>query len=87
MSAMQLQQQAQLYSDRAALMQVGNNPQLAQLAARGQSTLIGLWQQVNIHAATDTYNNVFLVTGALTLVGAVLAAMLLPSGSPTAGRK
>jgi len=87
LSAMQLQQQAQLYSDRTALMRVGDNPGLAHLAARGQSTLFGLWHQVSVLAATDAYANVFLVAGALTLVGAVLAAWLLPTGSPAAGRK
>jgi EmrB/QacA subfamily drug resistance transporter len=87
LSAMELQQQAQLYSDRSALMQVGDNPELAHLAARGQSTLFGLWHQVSVLAATDAYANVFLVAGALTLVGAPLAAWLLPTGSPAAGRK
>ena len=84
---MELQQQAQLYSDRTALVRVGDNPELAHLAARGQSTLFGLWHQVSVLAATDAYANVFLVAGALTLVGALLAAWLLPTGSPAAGRK
>ncbi|HZZ48256.1 MAG TPA: DHA2 family efflux MFS transporter permease subunit [Pseudonocardia sp.] len=90
LSAMQLQQQAQLYSDRAALMRVETNSELAHLASRGPSVVIGLWQQVTVRAATDAYANVFLVTGALTLIGAVLAAVLLPTGRPGApatGRK
>ncbi|MDX6313948.1 MAG: hypothetical protein QOF44_3412, partial [Streptomyces sp.] len=43
------------------------------------------WQQVTVRAATEAYANVFLATGALTLVGAVLAALLLPTGKPAAG--
>ena len=87
LSAMQLHQQAQIYSDRAALMQVGTNPQLAQLAAQGQDALFGLWRQLSVLTATDTYSNVFLVAGAVTLAGAALAALLLPTGNPAAGRK
>jgi EmrB/QacA subfamily drug resistance transporter len=87
LSAMQLRQQAQLYSDRAALMRVGNNTELAHLAAKGPSVLIGLWQQISVRAATDSFSNVFLVTGLLTLVAALLAAWLLPTGSPSVGRK
>jgi EmrB/QacA subfamily drug resistance transporter len=86
-SAMQLQQQAQLFSDRAGLMRVGANSELAHLAARGGSTLTGLWQQVTVRAATDSYSNVFLVVGVLSLVGALLAAWLLPTGRPTPGGK
>jgi EmrB/QacA subfamily drug resistance transporter len=87
LSAMELRQQAQLFSDRSALMQVGTSPQLAHLAAGGHGALLGLWRQVSTLAATDAYANVFLAAGALTLVAAVLAAWLLPTGSPTSGRK
>jgi EmrB/QacA subfamily drug resistance transporter len=87
LTAMQLRQQAQLYSDHATLMQLGTNPQLAHLAARGQSSLIALWQQVTVRAATEAYANVFLAAGVITLVAALLAALLLPTGSPTARQR
>jgi hypothetical protein len=86
LSAMQLQQQTQDYTDRIGLTQFDSNPGLTHLSHGGDRILIGLWQQVSLQAATDTYANVFLVAGVLTLVGAALAAWLLPSGSPMAGR-
>jgi EmrB/QacA subfamily drug resistance transporter len=86
LTAMQLRQQAQLYTDHATLMQLGTNPQLAHLASQGPSVLIALWQQVSVRAATEAYANVFLVAGAATLVAAVLAAFLLPTGSPARHR-
>ncbi|MDT7618406.1 MAG: hypothetical protein QOF00_5853, partial [Pseudonocardiales bacterium] len=86
LSAMELRQQSQLFSDHAALLRIGADPRLAHLASQGPSApLIGLWQQVTVRAATEAYDNVFLVAGAVTLVGAVLAALLLPTGKPGAG--
>jgi hypothetical protein len=35
-----------------------------------------------VQAATQAYANVFLIAGALTLLGAILAAVLLPTGNP-----
>jgi len=87
LTAMQLRQQAQLDSDHATLMQPGTSPQLADLSSQGQSTLIALWQQVTVRAATESYANVFLVAGVITLVAALLAALLLPTGSPTARQR
>jgi hypothetical protein len=84
LSAMELSQQAQLFSDHTALSRAAADPRLAHLASQSPSALIGLWQQVTVRAATEAYANVFLATGALTLVGAVLAALLLPTGKPTA---
>ena len=85
LSAMELRQQAQLFSDHAALSRVGADPRLAHLAGQGPSALIGLWQQVTVRAATEAYTNVFLAAGLVTLLGAVLAALLLPTGKPTMG--
>ncbi|HEY1970775.1 MAG TPA: DHA2 family efflux MFS transporter permease subunit [Pseudonocardia sp.] len=82
LTAMQLHQQAQLFSDHSALMRPGTNPLFTELAAKGHTTLIGLWQQVTVQAATQAYANVFLIAGALTLLGAILAAVLLPTGNP-----
>jgi Major Facilitator Superfamily len=86
LSAMELRQQAQLFSDHTALMRPGTDPQLAHLVDKGSSALIGLWQQVTVHAATEAYANVFLVAGVLTLLGALLAGLLLPTGRPAASR-
>jgi predicted MFS family arabinose efflux permease len=85
LSAMELSQHAQLFSDHTALSRAATDPRLAHLASQSPSALIGLWQQVTVRAATEAYANVFLATGALTLVGAVLAALLLPTGKPAAG--
>jgi EmrB/QacA subfamily drug resistance transporter len=82
LSAMELHQQAQLFDDHAALLRIGTDPGLAHLVGKGPSALIGLWQQATVRAATEAYADVFLATGALTLVGAVLAALLLPTGNP-----
>jgi EmrB/QacA subfamily drug resistance transporter len=84
LSAMQLHQQAQLYTDHATLLQVGTDQQLTH--PLGHTALLGLWQQVSVRAATETYSNVFLVAGLLTLAGAPLAALLLPTGAPAAAR-
>jgi len=84
LAAMQLRQQAQLYTDRVALLQVGTDQQLTHpLRFTG---LYGLAQQTSVRAATESYSNVFLVAGAVTLVGALLAALLLPTRAPRAGR-
>ncbi|HEY1972251.1 MAG TPA: hypothetical protein VGH89_30145, partial [Pseudonocardia sp.] len=69
------------------LMRPGTNPLFTELAAKGHTTLIGLWQQVTVQAATQAYTNVFLIAGALTLLGAILAAVLLPTGNPAARQK
>jgi EmrB/QacA subfamily drug resistance transporter len=82
LSAMQLRQQAQLFSDTVALLRPGTHPQLAHLADSGHSALIGLWLQYTARAATQASANVFFVAGALTLVGAVLAGLLLPAVAP-----
>ncbi|HTK67712.1 MAG TPA: DHA2 family efflux MFS transporter permease subunit [Pseudonocardia sp.] len=87
LSAMQLNQQTQDYTDRIGLMQIDSNPDLTHLAHGGARTVLGLWRQVSLQAATDTYANAFVVAGTLSLVGALLAAWLLPTGNPTAGRR
>jgi hypothetical protein len=87
LSAMQLNQQTQDYTDRIGLMQIDSNPDLTHLAHGGARTVVGLWRQVSLQAATDTYANAFVVAGTLSLVGALLAAWLLPTGNPTAGRR
>jgi EmrB/QacA subfamily drug resistance transporter len=82
LSAAQLRQQAQLFTDHSALLQVGTDQQLTH--PLGHTALFGLWQQVSVRAATETYSNVFLIAGLLTLAGALPAALLLPTGAPSA---
>lgn len=83
LSAMQLRQQTQLYTDRVTLLQIGTDQQLTH--PLGQNALYGLAQQTAVRAATESYSNVFLVAGVATLAGALLAAVLLPTGAPRAG--
>ncbi|HEY9418049.1 MAG TPA: DHA2 family efflux MFS transporter permease subunit, partial [Pseudonocardia sp.] len=47
LSAMQLHQQTQDYTDRIGLMQIDSNPDLTHLAHGGTRALAGLWQQVS----------------------------------------
>ena len=83
LSAMQLHQQAQVFTDHAGLLQVGTDQLLTHRL--GHTALLGLWQHASTLAATETYANVFLVAGVITLAGVLPAALLLPTGAPTAG--
>ena len=83
LSAMQLRQQAQLFTDHSALLQVGTDQVVTH--PLGRIALLALWRQTSVRAATETYANVFLIVGSLALVGALVAALLLPSGAPPEG--
>jgi EmrB/QacA subfamily drug resistance transporter len=67
-------QHAQLLTDRASLMNYRGadaDPRILGAIQHGSSALNGLAQQLNIMVTTQTYANVFLITG----VGALLCAV------------
>jgi EmrB/QacA subfamily drug resistance transporter len=76
-------QQAQLMTDRGALMPstVNELPALQAAASQGTSGLLGVYQRLQQYVAAETYANAFLVVAMLCAGGAVLA-LLLRSGPP-----
>jgi hypothetical protein len=82
-------QQAQLSADRGALFtqaRAADVPALGPPGAPGGQNLAGLYalyRQTQLHVLATSYSDIFLVTAALTLVGAVLA-LLMRSGPPAA---
>jgi MFS family permease len=80
LSAMQLHQQAQVFTDHSSLLRSGHDQLLTHHL--GHTALLGLSQQASVRAATESYANVFLVAGLLTVAGALVAALLLPTGAP-----
>jgi hypothetical protein len=74
-------------SDRSALVisQGANiDPRVAQMQAQGPAGLLPLWQQLQLEVQAQTYSNVFLIAGIITLVGAFLA-LALRHGRPQRG--
>jgi EmrB/QacA subfamily drug resistance transporter len=76
-------QQAQLMSDRGALLSnnVNTVPQLKAAASQGTMGLLGIYQQLQQYVTAETYANAFLVVGILCAGGAILA-LLMRSGPP-----
>jgi EmrB/QacA subfamily drug resistance transporter len=88
LTALATSQQAQLMSDRSALVVSHGadvDPRVSAMQAHGPSGLIPLWQQLRLEVLAQTYANTFLIAGALAVVGAAFA-LLLRHGNPTAGR-
>jgi EmrB/QacA subfamily drug resistance transporter len=87
MTAMITAQHAQIMTDRSGLLSPDGadaEPRVVAMQAAGPERLLGLWQQLGNQVQAQTYSNAFIVAGALTLVGAVLA-FFLPSGRPSPG--
>jgi MFS family permease len=78
-------EQAQFMADRSGLLNptgANANPQLAQMAAKGPSGMLPLWQQLGVEVQAQAYSNVFMITGCITLVGMALA-FCLHNGRPS----
>jgi hypothetical protein len=75
--------QAQQYLERASMLPAvaPGFPQLNDVAAHGQSAILGLYASVQNQAFGGSLDDVFLLSAGLSAVG-VLLALLLPSGSP-----
>jgi EmrB/QacA subfamily drug resistance transporter len=72
----------QLNDDGALLSAVSPGfPQLNDIAARGQSGILGLYRAVQNQGFSGGLDDLFLLTAGLCAIG-VLVALLLPSGSP-----
>jgi EmrB/QacA subfamily drug resistance transporter len=88
LGALSTVQQAQLYSDRSALL-TGNGPNvLPQVQAMqqqgGEAGLLPLWQQLQTEVMAQAYSNIFLVTTVGSLVGLILT-FFLKRGRPAPG--
>jgi EmrB/QacA subfamily drug resistance transporter len=80
-------QQAQLFSDRSALVQASGpsvDPRIAQMQEQGPSGLIPLFEQLNDKVITQSYSNAFLIVGVCVLA-AIPLAFFLPRKRPSAG--
>jgi len=81
LSAYETGQQAQLMANRSALLQATGadvDPRILDMEQRGPSGLTGLFQQLQMQTDAQAYSNVFLVAGAVTLAGILLALLLRP---------
>ena len=81
-------QHAQLLSDRSSLINYRGadaDPRILGLIREGPDALNGLAQQLNILVTTQTYANVFLITGVATLLCAVAVALFKWSQSTRQG--
>jgi EmrB/QacA subfamily drug resistance transporter len=88
LTALATAQQAQLMSDRSALLtSAGPNvdPRILAMRNRGPGGLIPLWQRLRVEVEAQSYSNVFLVIGICTLA-AVLPAFFLRHRRPRSGR-
>lgn len=85
LSALATAQQAQLMANRSALLTgVGAtvNPRILAMQNKGPGGLIPLWNELNLQVQAQAYSNGFLIAGACTLVGAVLALFLRKQAQP-----
>jgi EmrB/QacA subfamily drug resistance transporter len=83
LTALATAQQASMMSDRSALLTGTGptvHPQVLAMQSHGLGGLIPLWQQLTLEVQAQAYSNVFLVLGAITLVGAALALLLRHGG-------
>jgi EmrB/QacA subfamily drug resistance transporter len=82
LTAYETGQQTQFMADRSALLRGAGadvDPRILNMEQRGPSALTGLFQQLQVQTEAQAYSNVFLVAGAVTLAG-ILLALLLRSG-------
>jgi hypothetical protein len=75
-------QAAQLSDDEGSLLSTGANalPQLAAAEAKGPSGLLGIYEQMQAIVTTQTYDNSFYLITALSVVGAIIALLLMRTG-------
>jgi EmrB/QacA subfamily drug resistance transporter len=79
LTALTTVQQAQFMTDRSSLMTtVGPSvdPRVVAMRQHGAGGLIPLWQHLQLEVQAQAYSNVFLLAGALALVGVPLAFFL-----------
>jgi EmrB/QacA subfamily drug resistance transporter len=79
LNALATAQQAQFMADRSTLLSgVGANvdPRILTMEQNGPAGLIPLWQELTVQVQAQAYSNGFLIAGACTLLGAVLALLL-----------
>jgi EmrB/QacA subfamily drug resistance transporter len=82
LTAYETGQQAQFMADRSALLPAAGadvDPRILYMEQQAPSGLTGLFQQLRVQTEAQAYSNVFLVAGAVTLAGTLLA-LLLRSG-------
>jgi predicted MFS family arabinose efflux permease len=82
--------QAQFWSDRAALMPglgAAADPRITQLRQQGTPGLVALWQQLSNQVQTDAYRNGFLLAAAVAFLGAALAILVRHQASGTGADK
>ncbi|HEY2206854.1 MAG TPA: DHA2 family efflux MFS transporter permease subunit [Pseudonocardia sp.] len=85
LTALGTAQQAQLNSDRSALLgdtSGGVDPRIAGMEQQGSGGLIPLWQRLHLEVEAHSYSNAFLIAGVLALIGSLLA-LFLRHGRPT----
>jgi EmrB/QacA subfamily drug resistance transporter len=73
--------QAQLFADRAALLP-GADPRLTAMAQDGPADLLRFYQRLELEVRSQSYGEVFLIAGGISLFGVLLALAL-----PSRGRK
>jgi len=78
LTAIASRHQAQTLADRSGLLHLGANAdgRLTGMANQGALGLYPLMQQLQLRALAESYSDVFLIVGVLTLSGAVLALFL-----------
>ncbi|MBV9312996.1 MAG: DHA2 family efflux MFS transporter permease subunit [Pseudonocardia sp.] len=79
LNALATTQQAQLMASRSALISGAGaniNPLILSMQQHGRGGLIPVWQQLKLQIQAQAYSNAFLIAGAFTLIGAILALFL-----------
>ena len=79
LTALSTAQQAQFMADRSSLLQSQGpaiDPRIFAMEQQGPTGLISLWQELQTEVSAQTYSNLFLVAGLLTLAGIGLAIFL-----------
>jgi MFS family permease len=79
LTAMSTAQQAQFMADRSSLLQSQGpaiDPRIFEMQQQGPTGLISLWQELQTEVSAQTYSNIFLVSGLLTLAAIGLAIFL-----------
>ena len=86
LTAMATAQQAQYLADRSALLRATGadiDPRILNMQGSGPTGLIPLWQQLQVEVQAQAYSNVFLVAGACTMAGVILAFFLRSGKAPS----
>jgi hypothetical protein len=84
MTALSTGEQAQQMADRSPMLSSTGpdvDPRVLAMQKQGPGGLISLWQQLGLEVEAQAYSNIFLVIGAFTIAGIVLA-LLLRGGRP-----